>query len=65
MYMYICSTVQYHLVYAMYVHDITLYMFCQLRRQMTGRRLLCRSGACAELRLRLAGIPRLIWPDGK
>jgi hypothetical protein len=30
---------------------------------MTGRRLLKRSGSCVELRL--AGVARLIGPDGK
>jgi hypothetical protein len=30
---------------------------------MTGGRQLCRRGACSELRL--AGVARLIGPDGK
>ena len=40
------------------------WVVCHVRRLMTwGRRLLCRRGACAEPRL--AGVARLIGPDGK
>ncbi len=36
---------------------------CHLKRLVTGRTLLKRRGSCAELRL--AGVARLIGPDGK
>jgi hypothetical protein len=39
------------------------WMVCHVRRLMRGRRLLCRSVACGELRL--AGVARLIGPDEK
>ena len=39
------------------------WVVCHVRRLMKGRRLLCRGGACAELRL--AGVARPIWPDDK
>ncbi len=51
-----------YMVNTMYIHGMYM-VVCQLRRLMTGRRLLWRSGAWAELRL--AGVARLIWPDGK
>ncbi len=42
------------------------WVVCQLKRLATGRRLRIRSGSCAELRLRLAGVARQrIRPDGK
>jgi hypothetical protein len=39
------------------------WVVCQLKRLMTGRRLLRRRGSCAKLRL--AGVTRLNWLDGK
>ena len=39
------------------------WVVCQLKRLVPGRRLLRRSGSCAVLKL--AGVARLIGPDGK
>ena len=39
------------------------WVVCQLKRLVPGRRLLRRRGSCAVLKL--AGVARLIWPDGK
>ncbi len=39
------------------------WVVCQLKRLVPGRRLLRRRGSCTELRL--AGVARLIGPDGK